>query len=298
MPCYHPIKGYRSKTVNENGKRTIVFNRAEGYIDLVVTVPCGKCIGCRLEHSKMWASRCLHEASLYDQNSFLTLTYNDENVPSDFSLNVKDFQSFMKRLRREIYPKKVRFFHCGEYGENTQRPHYHAILFGLDFADKQYHCKARENTLYTSDQLNNLWGLGYCTIGAVTFESCAYVARYITKKITGDQAEEHYKGRKPEYVTMSRRPGIGQQWLEQYQSDVYPRDEVIIRGQKCKPPRYYDKQLEKTNPKLYESIKTRRANYGRECEKHPDSSLRRLNERETVKKRQVSLYKRDVDSTH
>lgn len=293
MPCYHPITGYRSKHVNSSGKRPIVFNRAQGFIDMQVEVPCGRCIGCRLEKSRQWAMRLQHENSLHEKSCFITLTYDDEHLPPDNSLDVKHFQLFMKRLRHHYQPQKIRFFHCGEYGERTNRPHYHAILFGLDFEDKKYFKKSGEHSLFRSDTLENLWHFGHSNIGSVSFESCAYVARYITKKITGDMAGNHYGGRRPEYCTMSRRPGIGSGWIKKYKEDVYPSDEVIVRGQQCKPPRFYDRVLEKEFPEEYEVVKARRIADAKANSNSADNSYRRLNDRETCVKARQAVFKRE-----
>jgi len=205
--------------------------------------------------------RCEHERQLHARSCFITLTYNDEWLPEDWSLDVSVFQRFMKRLRNR-FGSGIRFFHCGEYGDRYGRPHYHAIIFGMDFDDKREHKTEKNGTiLYTSKILSSLWadpdtGLtyGHAIIGDVTFESSAYVARYILKKINGDMADEHYQfccpktgvfyDRKPEYTTMSRRPGIGKGWFDKYHSDVYPRDFVVIRGKQMRPPKFYDRQYE------------------------------------------------------
>lgn len=241
MACFYPLSGYRSKSGrNSNGKWPVVFNPSDGYVDMPVTIPCGQCIGCRLERSRTWAVRCVHEASLYDDNCFITLTFNDDFLDPRGSLVKKDFQKFMKRLRKR-FGDGIRFFHCGEYGEINKRPHHHACLFNFDFPDKQIFAEKRGIRLYTSKILQELWPYGFSTVGDVTFESAAYVARYILKKVTGDDADKHYDGRLPEYNTMSRRPGIARDWIEMFYKDVYPHDYVVIRdGIKCKPPRYYD----------------------------------------------------------
>jgi hypothetical protein len=201
----------------------------------------------------------VNEASLHDRNCFLTLTYAPEFLPENGSLNVEDIQGFFKRLRRRIEPLPLRYFQCGEYGSLLSRPHHHAILFGFDFPDKKLFQIRDGVKLYVSKMLSDLWPFGYSTIGEVTFESCAYVARYVTKKITGELAEEHYQGRKPEYITMSRRPGIGRAWLEQYLSDVYPADALIIRdGIKMKPPRYYDSIYDIIDPEAFALLKRKR----------------------------------------
>lgn len=291
MPCYRPIQAWRSRDVNPTGKRSLVFKRTAGYQDLAVDVPCGQCIGCRLERSRQWAIRCVHEASLHDENCFLTLTYDDEHLPSDGSIDVVHYQKFMKRLRKKYPSRKIRFFHCGEYGEKGNRPHYHAILFNFDFPDKELFKMAGDNRLYTSRILENLWGMGHCIIGDVTFQSAAYVARYITKKVTGSDAESHYQGRKPEYITMSRRPGIGSDWFKKYKSDVYPGDFVVINGKKVHPPKFYDNLLSDDENMRYKAL--RKAN----AELHAENNTeRRLRVRETVKESKAAQLKRSLEN--
>ena len=148
MPCYYPIDGWRSKNVNpETGKRSIVFTKDQAFLDMPVKVPCGQCIGCRLERSRQWAMRCVHEAQLHEDSCFITLTYNDENLPDDASLNVKHFQNFMKEFRAAIAPKKVRFFHCGEYGEHNGT-YKHEQSYGLSSLGRpHYHCDRDWETL-------------------------------------------------------------------------------------------------------------------------------------------------------
>jgi hypothetical protein len=303
MPCYSPLEGWKSRTLNKTGKRSIVFNVKYGYADLPIKVPCGQCIGCRLERSRQWAIRCHHEASQHEENCFITLTYNDKNLPENGSLDKRAFQLFMKRLRKKYEPKKIRFFHCGEYGELHQRPHYHACLFGLDFKDKKLWQITKEIPLYTSKELQELWPYGFSTIGQVTFKSAAYVARYIMKKVTGDKAEQHYQvtdpqtgeitQRTPEYTTMSRRPGIGKNWLEKYEADVYPGDFVVIAGKKMRPPKFYDRQYEIADPKTWTRIKSRRKI---NAKKNPEeNTTERLTVRRKVKEAQAELLKRIVE---
>lgn len=188
MPCFHPIDGFRSKLPGPSGKRGITFNPREGYADIPIQVPCGQCIGCRLEKSRQWAIRCEHEASLYTNNCFLTLTYNDKYLPINNSLNLRHFQLFIKKLRKK-HGKNIRYYHCGEYGELNLRPHYHALIFNFDFKDKIHYKTHKDNKYYVSKELDALWSdpetkepLGYCVIGDLTFESAAYVARYCLKK--------------------------------------------------------------------------------------------------------------------
>lgn len=200
----------------------------------------------------------MHEASMHEENSFITLTYDDEHLPQDQSLDLRDFQLFMKRMRKEYAPKKIRFYHCGEYGDLNQRPHFHSLLFGHDFNDKKTWSANGGQRLYTSETLSRLWPFGYSVIGDVTFESAAYVARYVMKKITGEKAEEHYNGRKPEYTTMSRRPGIGKTWFEKFRNDVYPLDRLVVRGNVTRPTRFYDALLGEDDPALLARLKIER----------------------------------------
>ncbi len=264
MPCYKPLEGWFSKERTKTGKRKVVFRLQDAYHDMPVTVPCGQCIGCRLEKSRQWAMRITHEASLHDKNCFLTLTYDDDNLPYHSGLEIEDFQKFMKRLRRKI--GKDRYYHCGEYGEQYKRPHYHAILFGYDFPDKELWKQQGDNNLYTSSELSERWGMGHCSIGNVTFDSAAYVARYITKKIYGEEADLHYTrwnpetgegyDVRPEYTTMSK--GIGREWYEKYKDEIHNLDTVVINGKKMQPPKYYDNLFQEDAPDKFRKVKGQR----------------------------------------
>lgn len=295
MACYHPLQAWRGRAGGP-----AVFCKPVEYPAISLTLPCGQCVGCRLERSRQWAVRMMHEASLHADNCFVTFTYDPEHLPSDLSLNKRHFQLFMKRLRKRF--GKVRFFHCGEYGETTGRPHYHAILFGFQFPDLVFYSEDRGNRVFTSAVLDELWGYGECKIGSVSFESCAYVARYIMKKVTGDLADSFYSRVSvsgelysilPEYVTMSRRPGIAYDWFQKFGNEVFPYDEVISRGFPSRPPRYYDSLLEVSEPSVFDSIKRKRI---AEAAKHAeDQTPARLASRETCAKARVSFLKRTVD---
>ena len=295
MTCYHPLLAYR-----ESGK--VVFNKpfpyAKGF-----NLPCGQCIGCRLKYSQEWAVRLMHEKQMHEESCFITLTINDESLfarENPFSLDKSEFQRFMKRLRKR-YGKEIRYFHCGEYGEKNHRPHYHAILFGVDFEDKKLFRIRDEIRLYESETLAQLWPYGFVTIGEVTMESCAYVARYVTKKIKGKDAEKHYirwdplTGEgipiEPEYATMSRKPGIGKAWLDKYKSDVYPHDYVVIKKHKIRPPRFYDNQLSEAE---LEKIKEKRQEELPEVIDQYNESMDRLWVEEAVKENRLKILIRDL----
>lgn len=251
MPCFCPLDAYYGERT-ATGKRAIVFKINGSHSGVKLKIPCGQCVGCRLERSRQWAMRCLHENKLHEVSCFLTLTYDDDHLPEGGTLVKRDLQLFMKRLRKA--KGKVRFYACGEYGDRTRRPHYHVLLFGCHFADKR---KIRETkagyTLYYSKELEKLWPYGQNTIGDVTFESAAYCARYVMKKVTGERAEAHYeymdsdgvvRSRVPEFTVMSRRPGIGSGWFDKYGNHAYEWDSVVINGREVRPPRYYDGRYE------------------------------------------------------
>jgi len=289
MPCFKPLTAWRSTENTSKGKKKIYFQKSP-QTTTRLTLPCGQCIGCRLDRSLVWATRCVHEAALHDQNSFITLTYAPEHLPTDGSLIKWHFQDFMKRLRKSRYPQTIRYFMCAEYGEKFSRPHYHACLFGVDFPDKDPIKESEGIILYNSPALDEIWGLGYTSIGDVTFETAAYTARYITKKITGDQAHNHYQTTcahtgnlitlEPEYTSMSLKPGIGADWLEKYKTDVYPSDYIIHRGKKIKVPRYYDKimELEGTDIEAIKKLRKKKA-----AKFKDDNTPERLAVREQVK---------------
>jgi len=244
----------------------------------------------------------MHEAQLHERNAFVTLTYRDDQVPAGNSLRHRDWQLFAKRARKELGPFK--FYMCGEYGEQFTRPHYHACLFGIDFEDKEPITKlASEAKLFHSATLERLWRHGYATVGAVTFQSAAYTARYVMKKITGDRAESHYTyidehgeihQRQPEYNQMSRGgrrgKGIANEWFNRYAQDVYPEDHVIVRGHETKPPRYYDNLLGKSNPALLEKIKKKRE----QDVDRKDNTPRRLAAKEQVQQARIKSLKRTI----
>lgn len=208
------------------------------------------------------------------------MTYNDKNIPEGGSLVKADFQKFMKRLRKKFKGIKIRYFHCGEYGEQLKRPHHHACIFNFDFRDKIRYKGEGDTTQYISETLFNLWPFGFHTIGRVTFDSAAYVARYITKKISGEMAEGHYGNKTPEYVTMSRRPGIGRDWIEKFKNDIYPNDKVVVRGKfPCKPPKYYDQIFDLHKSKDMFRIKCIRKRKSKESK---ENTSERLEAREKV----------------
>lgn len=308
MPCYHPFKAYLLKGLNKiTGKKRIQF-KPSIHTTETLKLPCGQCWGCRLERSRIWSIRCMHEAQLHEHNQYVTLTYNQENLPEDDSLKKKDLTDFWKRLRKKF---KIRYYACGEYGDEKERPHYHAIIFGLKLDDLTYYRTTRDGfKLYNSKVIDEIWTHGYCTIGAVTFESCAYVARYIMKKQLGKGAEDHYlkidkstgeilSDRTPEYTVMSNRPGIGKKWFDKFKSDIYQAGtdgKVIIRGGTlCQPPRYYEDkyELESECNKL-QIIEIKKERKKQAQARELDNTPARLKVKEQIKIAQAKSLKRSL----
>jgi hypothetical protein len=313
----------------------VVFSelRKHGAIAKSFEISCGQCIGCRLRRARDWAMRCMHEASLYDENCFITLTFKDVGFRPQLRYQI--FQKFLRRLRHYrswfhfdpagvYYPKsdthraklirvfpKLRYFVAGEYGEEHDRPHFHAILFGYNFADRT---KIRQLDsgcdIYRSATLERLWPYGYSSIGQVTFESAAYIAKYCVKKKTGLHSVQHYTRcdefgeyeLEPEFAHMSLKPGIGAPWLKKFKTDVYPHDYVIVDGMKLPPPRYYDKLFDvlvrefgpPTREEFYamERVKSIREIDG--LERWEDNTSARLEVRAQVARAKNDLYKRKL----
>ena len=207
-------------------------------------VPCGQCMACRLNYGREWSLRICHEMLYHKKSCFLTLTYDDEHLPDNNSLDKDDIQRFFKRLRKNT-DEPLRYFCSGEYGDTFGRPHYHYIIFGLScdddvflgkhFSKKAggYYCKMKE------------WPYGHCFVGEVTPDSAAYVARYQLKKVKGKQSKKYYeeKGIIPEFALMSRNPGIGACFVDEHRNFLREKYGVNFKGTLMKQPRYYENRI-------------------------------------------------------
>lgn len=286
---------------------------------------CGKCDACVNYRAQEWVVRAMCEMHFHKQSCCLTLTYDDEHLPENEELSRKDMQDFLKRYRKWLvlnYPeepdaytgemgvKKIRYLACGEYGSSGGRPHYHMLVFGHDLPDKQFYTKSRDSIQYTSEILNELWGKGIATVGEGGIKAAHYIAGYITK---GSQDKKHHGEqfvldketgemlfKQPEYLAMSRSPGLGYWFLEKYFSDVFPSDEVILstgNGQirRYKTPNYYLRKCAEMNPEMYERVIKARIQKGIEyAARNPDEKsyermrvkafLTRKNKNETMKR--------------
>lgn len=272
----------------EKGQVEFIMSHLDLYDPKPVLIPCGKCIGCRLDYSREWAARCMLELKDHDSAYFVTLTYSDSEVPltvfpdpetgealSCQTLRKRDFQLWMKNLRKAFPDDHIRFYACGEYGSKTLRPHYHSIVFGLHLDDLKFYKKTDEGTLWISQRLSDTWfrfsdGLhyprGFVVVGDVNWDTCAYVARYTAKKYMtlGDEFFAKFNMEKP-FVQMSRRPGIGRGYLERNPDLFNEKSLFLPSGDNVKEvsiPRYFYKCLESSDPELCRSIKERNQRLG------------------------------------
>nr|QJB20880.1 MAG: replication initiator protein [Microvirus sp.] len=301
MPCYSPLTAYYTADKGVSGKRGITFDRNASLSGEPLRLPCGQCIGCRLDRSLQWAVRCMHEKQLHERSAFVTLTYDNDHLPEGGTLVKRDCQLFMKRLRK-VFGVGIRFYMGGEYGAKSLRPHYHYLFFNIDFDDKKYYAQAkRGERLYTSKMLTELWPYGFNVIGDVTLESCAYVARYVVDKITGERADAHYRvvtedgvvvDRSPEFNLMSRRPGIASEWYERYGVHSHRAgDFAVMEGKRVRMPRFYDTRYEVVDSDGLEVLKKRRR---RNASRHrADNTPDRRRVREQVAIRKLQQKSRD-----
>lgn len=274
MPCYRPLAMYDTGSINpDTGKRVFKFlGKAKSMLDIndsdrdnYYLVPCNRCIGCRLDYAREWSNRMLLELADNPKGLFVTLTYNNDHVPYSekgyMSTRVRDCQLWMKRLRKNFPHLKIRYFLGAEYGPKNKRPHYHAILFGIgldDFNDIElYKVNNIGQSLYISKSFADIWGNGFCTIGNVTKDSCAYTARYMLKKLKGFSRIDYYaKGIEPEFSLCSRRPGIGLGYLKNHPN--FSNTLFVFDGSETvsfpMPKRLFDQLLE-VDPDQYYVLK-------------------------------------------
>lgn len=302
LSCDFPLKGYRSASQRgPSGKPVLTFNPLDAIQSTgPIEVPCGNCMGCKLEQARQWKMRMVHESKLYNENCFLTLTYDDLHVPSSYSLDLRDFQLFMKRLRKHLGEHKIRFYACGEYGSLNGRPHYHAIIFNWDPPDKKLYKTINNNPQYTSRILDDVWQQGLASSGSVTPSSCGYVARYVTKKIKSEDTVGHdryyrlspvtgqFYSVKPEFSVMSRRPGIGAAYADRFKSDYYPSGFIVVEGRPEAVPRFYKSKLSEEEQHKLKLVALKRAR-GR-----AERTMERRVVRATVRDARIKNLKREL----
>lgn len=297
MTCFGPIAAYRPPR-KEGGDKRLVFDPRKSETGVRMLIPCGRCTGCRLERSRQWAMRCMHEKQMHNASSFLTLTYDDKNLPEGGSLCMDHYQKFMKRLRHK-FGDGIRFCGCGEYGDVTQRPHYHILLLNADFGDRRFY-KSSEGSglpLYVSKDLSSLWPFGFSNLGDVDFDSCAYVARYVMKKVIGNDTFdsslydwETGLVKEAPFMTMSRRPGLGTDWYKKFGPHAYEWDSVVFKGVEVPPPRFYDSL--RIGPAINDNLKKKRRR--KAALKRADNTLTRLRVKEVVALAKLNLKGRSL----
>ena len=274
---------YDTGQLTKNGKPKYEFVKTIYTPTFVKTIeiPCGKCIGCEMDKTKEWATRCVLESKLYPKQLcwFITLTYNDEYIPTTnvvdylrgtltrrMTLHKKDLQDFLKRLRRAWEYKYnwqgIRYFGCGEYGSTTFRPHYHICIYNLPIPDKEPLSRNFEmSRIWVSKEIEKIWGMGNIVIGQLTYESAAYTARYTLKKQNGlNKALYERLKIEPEFTIMSTHPGIGAGYYQMKKNTIYETDEIFVQNRKGdiirqKPPNYFDYLYNTEEPEILEEIK-------------------------------------------
>ncbi|ALS03507.1 VP4 [Gokushovirus WZ-2015a] len=349
MTCYHPLRGF-PVGVTVNGKPDYLITnsrvhhveychgewqkaldeRLSPYCEKVVykyeEIPCGNCIGCRLDYSRTWADRCMLEMVDHDNSYFLTITYDDIHVPRTeyidydtgaiepvMTLRKRDWQLFMKRLRKAYskkYDNKLRFYMAGEYGDQSARPHYHAIVFGLSLDDLQFYKFDGEFRYYTSEFLQKCWtddegnSKGYIVVAKANWQTCAYTARYVTKKLKG-KAAQFYKDYniEPEFALMSRRPGIARNYFDEHGTALFDYDSIYLAtengSREIRPPKYFKNLLDKVDSDLYnlnkEKNKIIQHNiHYQNLKQTSQSYLDLLETQEGIKERKIKSLKRSV----
>lgn len=257
MPCQAPIPAWQPVTGGQLQFNAPTNGRAYHKID----IPCGYCILCREEEARQQAVRITHEASLYDHNAFITLTYDDEHLPEHNSLNYHDLKKFIKRVRKRL--GHFRYYAVGEYGDRTNRPHYHLCVFGHGFNTDKIIIRETPTRLWTQTWLQLAWGLGNVSIGALTFETARYTASYVTKKLRSKQTYVRVDTETGLLVPLEqpkslKTDNLGKRWLHKWMDQVIQHDYVIINGKRQKPPKAYDKWLKELSPSTVEDIKKER----------------------------------------
>lgn len=326
MSCYHPLIGIQTGELTKNGKQKLrivgldkndsieKIKRNEG-----ILIPCGKCIGCRLDYSRKWADRMMLELETQKKAIFVTLTYDNDHVhwsqfydndePMFATLEKKDCQLFMKSLRqhciRDLGIEKIRFFLAGEYGEHTLRPHYHAIIYGIGLSDimdcKLFSWNTLGQPFYSSEWLKKIWTHGNVLLSDVSWKTCAYVARYVTKKMTGEMAKSYAERNViPEFSLMSRKPGLGSDYLKLH-TDCLDFSSINLMtpdgSQKIQIPQYYLRKLELIDKEKYDKIKNERKRFANdkmllELSKTDLGLAEYLEQKEYKRKQKVKVLKR------
>lgn len=307
VKCMMKVDGRWMPSTDEKipiGSREVVYDS--------IPIPCGRCYGCRLDYSKQWADRCIMELEEHESAYFLTLTYDDAHLPwppllidmcegkvteytwldedtgewgSAPTLRKRDVQLFHKRLRK-MTGQKIRYFVAGEYGDHTHRPHYHAIEFGLKIDDLVPYKYENGYWLYRSKTIDDIWQNGAVIIGKCTWETCAYTARYVMKKVNGfERSYFDERNIEPEFVLMSRRPGLGRTFYEKHGKELYKFRSVPLSTENgsCMvraSNRYFDRLMDVDDPDFLADQKKKRVDALKHAQflRDAQTSLRELDQ--------------------
>lgn len=259
MACENPQRAYQRATGGP-----LTFYRPNTY-EAATTwraydLPCGVCILCRQQQATEWGIRIAHEAQRWETSCFVTLTYSDENLPLYGSLNYKDLTKFWKRLR---HIGDLRYYAVGEYGDETQRPHYHACIFGHDFSHGRTILRDDPNLLWTNKELEKAWGLGNVSVGALNFATAQYTASYVLKKLRTGQQYVRIDEETGELIPLEQprsfmSKNLGRDWWNKFGGHAIAHDFVVIDGRQMKPPKAYDRWLKATNEVKFNQMKQKR----------------------------------------
>lgn len=287
MPCEHPRDAWRPTIGGP-----IHFNQPRnGHTYTKIEIPCGTCILCQQEKARQWAVRITHEAKQWDESSFLTLTYDEDNIPTYGSLQYEDLQKFWKRLRKQIGP--LRYYAVGEYGDESLRPHYHACLFGHAFTEKRTILREGAQMLWTNKQILEAWGMGHVSVGALNFQTAQYTASYVLKKLVSKQKYVRVDEETGELIPLEQprsfmSRNLARQWWDSYGHHTTAHDIVVINGKKQKPPKAYDRWLGEVDEKKLEEIKeTRKENAVAETQEQRTARARNAHARVRAKSKKV-----------
>lgn len=198
--------------------------------DSPMLLPCKRCMACRIQHTREWAVRLMHELDYHDRASFVTLTYDDDHLPVDGGLDKRALQLFLKRYRKSAAPGPIKYYACGEYGGRFGRPHYHLIIYGDAFDRRD------------DRRLLEVWPYGFNSSGSVTYDSCRYVAGYCIDKLNGPLAAEVYQGRQPPFQLQSK--GLGKDWAFDNKEQILSGKEFTLHGRPIGLPAYYARKLD------------------------------------------------------
>lgn len=274
MPCYHPTAAWFSRTLTKDRTFGVTFRYSDAWKDKPLDLPCGKCIGCRIRRANEWGTRCMNELrGRKGPSAFITLTYDQEHLPKDGSLDKRALQLFWKRLRKAGH--HIRYFACGEYGPQTNRPHYHAVVFGYWPEHRVLYPGNRNIPMYRSRDLEQLWPFGTSYFSPVTRENATYVAKYTLAKYDEKGQPRDFGERQPPFLTMSTHPGIGANYARDNARALVRLDGIRLRGgQLAALPRYYEKVLAREEPSTIRGLKTRRKEKAHDRQDRPLHELR------------------------